>query len=106
AHPRPIRVPVKLLLLRDWPYSNSGILDRTHLRFFTRKSLHRALTQTGYEIVALDGIRSVIRTGVPGYPKSSPLNLCLRAVAAMVVLLSLGLYHDTQYPQYGFRVRA
>ena len=35
----------KLLVLRDWPYSNSGILDRTHLRFFTRKSLHRALTQ-------------------------------------------------------------
>lgn len=35
---RNIRVLAKLFAQGRWEYTNSGILDRTHLRFFTRRS--------------------------------------------------------------------
>lgn len=31
----------------DFPYSETGILDRTHLRFFTRKTLKELIVQSG-----------------------------------------------------------
>lgn len=37
------------LFLKDWKYNPAGgVLDDTHLRFFTRKSLVRALRETGW----------------------------------------------------------
>jgi 2-polyprenyl-3-methyl-5-hydroxy-6-metoxy-1,4-benzoquinol methylase len=30
----------ELLIKRDWKYVDSGILDKTHLRFFTKKVLY------------------------------------------------------------------
>ena len=36
----------------DWRYSDSGILDATHLRFFTQKSFRRLLAEVDYAIVA------------------------------------------------------
>ncbi len=41
------------LLLGRWEYQDRGILDRTHLRFFTRRSLGRLLGEAG---LALDGL--------------------------------------------------
>lgn len=41
---------INLLLHKDWHYQSSGILDRTHLRFFTIKSLTRTLELHGYKI--------------------------------------------------------
>ncbi len=38
------------LLRGDWKYEDSGILDRTHLRFFTRKSSERMLLEAGFTI--------------------------------------------------------
>lgn len=40
------------LVLHDmFDYSESGILDRTHLRFFTGKTAHTLLTHTGLKII-------------------------------------------------------
>ncbi len=39
------------LLLGRFEYAERGILDRTHLRFFTRRSARRLLEETGYQIV-------------------------------------------------------
>ncbi len=36
--------------LGAFDYDQRGILDRTHYRFFTRKSLSRMLTNAGFEI--------------------------------------------------------
>jgi len=47
-----------LLLEMDWRYEESGIRDKTHLRFFTRKSICRTFQETGYDIVQLEGINS------------------------------------------------
>jgi 2-polyprenyl-3-methyl-5-hydroxy-6-metoxy-1,4-benzoquinol methylase len=39
------------LLLGRFDYEDRGILDRTHLRFFTRRTARRFLTDRGWEIV-------------------------------------------------------
>lgn len=40
----------------DWKYQDAGILDRTHLRFFTKRSIPRELEAAGFEVVRLVGI--------------------------------------------------
>ncbi len=44
------------LLEADWHYESAGILDRTHLRFFTRKSMLRNFAEAGYEVQIIEGI--------------------------------------------------
>lgn len=39
------------LLFGKWNYTDRGILDRTHLRFFTKKSFQKELTSCEYEIL-------------------------------------------------------
>jgi len=42
---------VRLALLRgDFERTDTGILDRTHLHFFTRRSLHQTLTEAGLRV--------------------------------------------------------
>ena len=49
---------INLLVRRDWKYEESGVLDRTHLRFFTAKSFRRLMHGTGFELVKMAGIES------------------------------------------------
>lgn len=44
---------VKPLLEGRWNYEDAGILDRTHLRFFTKDSMIRLLTDAGYSPVEM-----------------------------------------------------
>jgi hypothetical protein len=37
-----------------WRYTDRGILDRTHLHLFTKKTLEEMLARAGYRVVALD----------------------------------------------------
>jgi SAM-dependent methyltransferase len=48
------------LLLGMWSYSESGILDRTHLRFFTRSSFRRWAADLGFDCVAEDSTPSLV----------------------------------------------
>ena len=51
--PNVANITVRLsLLFGRFEYAERGILDKTHLRFFTRKSARRMIEQAGYEIVA------------------------------------------------------
>lgn len=43
------------LLQGRWNYTDTGLLDRTHLRFFTRSTSVRLFTENGYEQLACDG---------------------------------------------------
>ncbi len=45
-----------LLFDEDWAYGDSGVRDRTHLRFFTQKSIVRLFQQAGYDVVSAQGI--------------------------------------------------
>lgn len=45
------------LLAGLWDYRSVGLLDETHLRFFTRKTLEKLLTSTGFSIVDMRRVR-------------------------------------------------
>lgn len=45
-----------LLLEKDWRYEEIGIRDRTHLRFFTRKSIERLFVDMGFSIIDVNFI--------------------------------------------------
>lgn len=42
------------LLFGRWRYTDRGILDRTHLHLYTRRTLEEALARAGYRVVELD----------------------------------------------------
>jgi len=44
----------RLILKGRWDYKDSGVLDRSHIRFFTRRSFLDALTQEGINMKLLD----------------------------------------------------
>jgi 2-polyprenyl-3-methyl-5-hydroxy-6-metoxy-1,4-benzoquinol methylase len=46
-----------MMLEGRWEYSDLGILDRTHLKFFTRNSLVDLFTESGYEVLSLSAVR-------------------------------------------------
>jgi len=74
-----------VLFKKDWKYADEGILDRTHLRFFTEVSLRRSLLENGYAIEKLEGIRN----------SKKPL---LR----LFIALTFGAHADIQYQQFAF----
>jgi len=47
---------VNFVLRKDWNYTDAGILDRTHYRFFTEKSLKRMFQKLNFEVQILKGI--------------------------------------------------
>ncbi len=40
-----------------WEYADSGLLDRTHLRFFTPRTMVQLFESAGYSVTRLDGLR-------------------------------------------------
>ena len=46
----------KMIFKRDWKYTDDLILDRTHYRFFTKKSIKRMYKDCGYNIQSIKGI--------------------------------------------------
>ena len=49
----------ELLAHKEWEYEESGILDRTHLRFFTVTSIPRMYERLGYEVLRHEGINPI-----------------------------------------------
>jgi len=80
----------ELLVKKDWEYKDAGILDRTHFRFFTRKSLLVILARHQYEVEYLKGIN--------GYVGDS----FLKRLIAFVIISIMG--HDTRFLQFAIRV--
>jgi 2-polyprenyl-3-methyl-5-hydroxy-6-metoxy-1,4-benzoquinol methylase len=50
-----------LLRHGTWTYTERGILDRTHLRFFTRRSMHDFFTDNGWSVQSVTGINMIRR---------------------------------------------
>jgi hypothetical protein len=46
-------------------YAWSGLYDRTHLRFYTRKSIRRLLEYCGFELIAMRGTASIVQSAAP-----------------------------------------
>jgi 2-polyprenyl-3-methyl-5-hydroxy-6-metoxy-1,4-benzoquinol methylase len=49
----------ELLVYGEWEYEESGILDSTHLRFFTAKSILKMYDRLGYEVLRHEGINPI-----------------------------------------------
>ncbi len=49
---------VNILKTQDWQYTEEGILDKTHLRFYTKKSIVRLFQQCEFDLVSIDGTYS------------------------------------------------
>lgn len=47
-----------LLLRKNWEYTETGVLDRTHLRFFTMRTVRSLFEDAQYTVVALEGINA------------------------------------------------
>ena len=82
----------QLLIAREWRYSEAGLLDRTHLRFFTLRSWQRTLREHGFVVEAIGGINAA---------KPSPT--WTRQLARHAAIAILG--DDTRFLQFAFRVR-
>jgi 2-polyprenyl-3-methyl-5-hydroxy-6-metoxy-1,4-benzoquinol methylase len=72
-----------VLFRRDFPQEDFGIFDRTHLRFFTRKSMRRLFDDAGFELRTIKGVNGFC----------GPLG-------ALVLVLSLGFFADGFFLQY------
>jgi hypothetical protein len=95
-------VTVRLALLGGgFPYSDRGLLDRTHLRFYTRRSARDLLHQGGYEI------ERVIATAMPFELKWSWLTAWpLRPAVRLVALTAARLWPTLFGYQFVFEARA
>jgi 2-polyprenyl-3-methyl-5-hydroxy-6-metoxy-1,4-benzoquinol methylase len=52
----------EIILKKDFQYKSSGVLDYTHYRFFTQKSIQRMYTESGFEVrksYGINGTRSM-----------------------------------------------
>jgi predicted TPR repeat methyltransferase len=64
---RHFSVAGKLLFRGSWEYQEWGILDRTHLRFFTKTSIRELLESSGFVITDMRPL-SLSRRGFPYLP--------------------------------------
>jgi len=52
---RYFRVIYNLVFKKEWEYEEAGILDKTHIRFFTINSINNMFQRCGYTITLLEG---------------------------------------------------
>lgn len=72
-----------LILKKDWRYTDEGILDRTHLRFFTKKSITEMFENLGFQIRIIEGINPILDWKFK-----------------VVNFLTLGFFSDTRYLEF------
>jgi 2-polyprenyl-3-methyl-5-hydroxy-6-metoxy-1,4-benzoquinol methylase len=89
----------ELLWQRDWRYREAGILDRTHLRFFTESSLRRLFLQQGFRIEAMVGLNDIV--ALSPWPGKARWWMMQRALEA----LTARPQGDARWLQFGFRLR-
>ncbi|QIL40669.1 class I SAM-dependent methyltransferase [Pedobacter sp. HDW13] len=77
----------RLAYLGEFQYENSGIMDKTHLRFFTKKSIKKMYEALGFEVVRHVGINKSL---APRF----------KYLIGMLNLITNNRFEDTKYQQY------
>ncbi len=80
---RHVRVLRDLLFKKQWEYQDAGILDRTHLRFFTKKSIISMFNNLNYELKVIKGIQAT------KFWMFLPINI-----------ITFGFFSDSRYIQF------
>lgn len=73
----------ELVVKKDWEYKNEGILDFTHIRFFTQSSMRRMFKNAGYIIFDQKGI-----------------NKTKSRLVKLLNIITFGYFSDTQFCQF------
>jgi 2-polyprenyl-3-methyl-5-hydroxy-6-metoxy-1,4-benzoquinol methylase len=77
-----------ILFKKDWKYKEAGIMDKTHLRFFTKKSIVRMFEDCGYSILEIKGLD-------PTPSKKMTL----------ISFLTFGYLSEMRYPQFAIKAK-
>lgn len=89
--PNVANIAVRLMLLfGHFEYADRGILDRTHLRFYTRKTARRLLEQNGYSILE-EKLTVIPWELVLGGSPENPVFKFLNAALALATRMMPGL---------------
>lgn len=78
----------QILFKRDFPWDDEGVFDRTHLRFFTKKSMIRLFEDSGFQVKRIEGINAAQGTKL-----------------AIALVLTFGLFSDARFLQYAVVAR-
>jgi 2-polyprenyl-3-methyl-5-hydroxy-6-metoxy-1,4-benzoquinol methylase len=90
--PNVVNITVRLMmLLGKFEYAERGILDRTHLRFYTRKTIVRLLESEGYEVVKVRMTNLPLEVVIPMRPESWIMRMA-DAVLGVFTRLLPGLF--------------
>lgn len=90
--PNAANITVRLMLLIGrFDYTERGILDKTHLRFFTRKTARRLMEENGYSIVAEKNTVIPLEL-VFGIPPENPIMILMNRMLAAITWLLPGLF--------------
>lgn len=76
-------VILELLRYKDFKYQNAGVMDKTHLRFFTERSMIRMFETNDYKIENIKGI-----------------NESSFKVLNVINFFSFNLFKDMKFPQF------
>ena len=97
---RHVRVTLPLVLAGRWEYMDTGILDRTHLRFFTRSSMLDLFETSGYDVELITpmdvsdvGIRGAVMRVLLS-PLGRENSIGLRAMRYGIVAVSKPTIHE------------
>lgn len=80
---RHLPVLFDLVVGGNWDYADYGVLDRTHLRFFTLNSIKKMFSDLDYTLLKIDGLN-----------KSQSLR------GKVITNLLAGPFHDMKYVQF------
>lgn len=76
----------------SWEYRDCGLLDRTHLRFFTKSSILRMFQHEGYAVRSISGINPYV--GVPNASRR------LWFAYRVANVLCMGKFADLKFQQF------
>ena len=84
---------IEIVIKKNWRYANSGFFDRTHLRFFTEKSLKSTFNEHNYTIEKFQFLNHVTCSNY----------LSFKCIVEKLIVILLG--NDSNYIQFGFLIK-
>lgn len=81
-----------LVIRGQWEYADDGVLDKTHLRFFTKSSIQKMFQSEGYLLESIQGINS--------YQATPGVRRLLWQTYRIGNALSFGIFDDIRFRQF------